>query len=121
MAEIDITELFTDPDFVDEMTVVNRFAQVSTLGENFMKETVLDTVGSIQPADAKTVSKLPEALQVENLYSFWFKGQLVTSGLCRYPSVITFKGLRYQIQTVADWTNWGQGWVEGTCVAEVPA
>lgn len=121
MAQIDITELLTDPDFVDAMTVITRYPQVSSLGENFIKESEVDSFGSVQPADYKTVQKLPEAMRTEELYSFWFKGQIVTSDQCKYPSIIVFKNLRYQVRQVADWSNWGQGWVEGICVQEIPA
>ncbi len=121
MAQIDVTELFTDPDFVDAMSLITRHPMVNTKGENFMNEVVLDSVGSVQPASGKTISRLPEALRVADVSSFWFKGEIVTSALNKYPSIIVFKGKRYQVLQVDDWTNWGQGWCEGVCVAEKPA
>jgi hypothetical protein len=121
MAQIDVTELFTDPDFVDPMQVITRYPLVDDYGENYIKETVLDTVGCIQPADGRTMNKLPDSMKVANVSSFWFKGQIVATAACKYSSVLVFRGVRYQVQNVFDWTNWGAGWTEGTCVAEVPA
>lgn len=118
MAQIDVTELFTDPDFVDEMTLVTRVSAVNSLGENFIKETACQSVGSIQPTDGPTMKRLPQALQNENVSSFWFKGDLGNTDGCKYPSILVFKGSRFQVRSVFDWNNWGSGWSEGICVRE---
>lgn len=121
MALIDVTELLTDPDFVDAMSVLTRVPSVNSLGENYLTETTQVSVGSVQPASGRVVSKLPELFRVANVSSFWFKGKIVATAPGRYSSIILFKGERYQVQTVNDWSNWGAGFCEGTCVAEVPA
>lgn len=118
MAEIDVTELFTDPDFVDEMQIVRRKAAVNSRGENMVKETTIEAVGSIQPTDGKTLQRLPEALRLKNLSTFWVRGVINTTQGCAYPDVLVFKGRRYQVEHVFDWTNWGAGWSEGVCVFE---
>ena len=118
MAQIDVVELFTDPDFVDDIVLIRRSAAVSTLGENFIKETRFNSVGSIQPTDGKTLKRLPQSLQNENVSTFWFQGEIGDTDSCKYPSILVFKGRRYQIRQVMDWTNWGGGWCEGICVQE---
>jgi len=118
MARIDVTELLTDPDFVDAITHVQRASVVSTRGKNIIKETLVRSVGVIQPADGKTLRRLPEGLLNEDLSSFWFKGAIGDTDGCKYPSVLIFKGKRYQVKKVFGWLNWGAGWVEGVCVAE---
>lgn len=121
MALIDITELFVDPDFVDGMQLITRKPFVNTFGENILIEAIAETVGSIQPATGEAISKMPEAFRVENLQSFWLNGNIPVSEPGKYSSILVFKGRRYQVKTVFDWTNWGGGWSEGLCVAEVPA
>jgi hypothetical protein len=121
MANVDVTELLSDPDFVDPIQVITRSQRVDGLGEATYFETILNTFGSVQPANFKTVSKLPEALRVANVSSFFFKGEIIASEPGKYASILVFRGKRYQVQTVADWTNFGAGYCEGTCVAEVPA
>lgn len=118
MAQIDVTELFTDPDFVDEMKMITRVAAVNSLGENFIKETSFNTVGSVQPTDGKNLERIPEALRNENVSSFWVKGEIRTTDGCVYPSILVFKGKRFQVKHVFDWTSWGAGWSEGLCVGE---
>lgn len=121
MSRIDVTDLLTDPDFVDEIQLVSRRTVVNQFGENILNETTVVTVGSVQPASGKAIARLPEALRVADISSFWFKGVIVASAPGKYSSVLVFKGRRYQVQTVLDWSTWGAGWCEGTCVAEVPA
>jgi len=121
MAFIGVTELMSDPDFVDAMQVITRLPSINFLGENSLRESVLDTVGSIQPADFKTLQRLPEELRVADVSSFFFKGQIIATAPGKYSSILVFKGKRYQVQTVADYSNWGPGYTEGTCIAEVPS
>lgn len=121
MAQVNVTELLSDPDFVDVIQLITRVPKVNSLGENLLEETVLTSIGSVQPASGRAIMRLPEALRVANISSFWFKGTIIATAPGKYSSILTFKGQRYQVQTVLDWTNWGAGWCEGTCVAEVPS
>lgn len=121
MAEIDVSELLSDPDFVDPIDVVTRTPSVNYLGENVIRESILSTFGSVQPAAGEVVQRLPEALRVENVSSFFFKGLIVTTATGEYSSVLVFKGKRYQVRHVFNYSNWGAGWTEGACVAEVPS
>lgn len=121
MANIDVTNLMSDPDFVDKIQVLSRVAKVNNLGGNLVTESCLETVGSVQPATGRALSRLPEALRQENMSSFWYKGQIVASDPGKYPSILVFKGRRFQVKNVFDWSNFGQGYTEGLCVAEAPS
>lgn len=121
MALVDVTELLHDPDFVDPIQAITRYPRINSKGEQSFEEVTTDGVGSVQPASGKTLFKLPEEFRVANVSSFWFQGDIVASAPGKYSSVLVFKGKRYQVQMVFDWTNFGAGWCEGTCVAEVPA
>lgn len=121
MANVDVTNLLSDPDFVDDICVITRVPKLNSLGENKITETPLNTIGSVQPASGKALNRLPEALRLENMSSFWFKGQIVASDPGKYPSILVFKGRRYQVKNVFDWSNFGQGYTEGLCVAEAPS
>lgn len=121
MAQINVSELLSDPDFVDPVQLVTRTSAKNFLGENEITERAVNTVGSVQPASYKTVQKLPEALRVADVMSFWLKGTIIATAPGKYSSILVFKCKRYQVQTVADWSNFGEGYTEGTCVAEVPS
>lgn len=121
MANVDVTSLMSDPDFVDAICVITRVPKVNSQGENKITETPLNTVGSVQPASGKALQRIPEALRLENMASFWFKGEIVASDPGKYPSILVFKGRRYQVKNVFDWSNFGRGYTEGLCVAEAPS
>lgn len=121
MAIVDVTDLLNDIDFVDQMSLITRVPTVNAMGENVLVETTLDSYGSIQAASGRVIDRLPDLLRVANLSSFWFKGTIVASSTGKYPSILVFKGQRYQVKHVFDWTNYGAGWCEGACVMEVPA
>lgn len=120
MGQIDVTELLLDPDFVDPVVLTHRKPLVDNFGQNTLTEQSFQTVGSVQPISGKTLARLPEALRIANVMSFWIQGTIVSDGNCQYPDVISFKGVRFAVQMVFDWTNWGAGWCEGTCVREKP-
>lgn len=121
MANVDVTNLLSDPDFVDKIEVITRTPKVNSQGENKLSEDCLATIGSVQPATGRALQRLPEALRLENMSSFWFKGRIVASDPGLYPSILVFKGRRYQVKNVFDWSNFGQGYTEGLCVAEAPS
>lgn len=104
---------------MDKVTLITRVSRINGLGENVITEQCLDSYGSVQPASGKTMQRLPEALRVANVSSFWFKGEILPPDM--YPSILVFGGRRFQVQSVLDWANWGAGWSEGTCVAEKPS
>ncbi len=120
MGQIDVSDVLGDPDFMDAIVLIHRAPCVDQYGKNHLKETGIQTFGCVQPASGKTLSRLPEALRVANLMSFWVKGKIVADGKSQYPDIIVSKGVRFEVQTVMDWTNWGDGWCEGTAVQGKP-
>lgn len=121
MGDIDVTDLLLDPDFVDPMVIIRRTSCTDNFGENKLREDGFNTFGAIMPASGKTLQRIPDALRVAGVMSFFVKGQIVSDGQTLYPDLLVFKGSKYAVQVVFDWSNWGQGWVEGTCVRQKPA
>lgn len=121
MSQLDVTELLTDPVFVDKVLVVNRSTQVNSKGENLLDEEIIPTVGSVQPASGKTIMRLPEDMRVANIMTFWIKGAITASIPGKYTTVLVFRGQRFEVQMIFDWTAAGAGWSEGVCIAAVAA
>lgn len=118
MALIDVSELMSDPDFVDAISVITRYPTIDYLGQNHLAESSINSVGCVQPASYKEIQRVPEAQRVSDMSSFWFKGVITATAPGKYSSVLVFKGQRYQVLTVADWSNFGEGYTQGVCVAE---
>lgn len=121
MALVDVSELLSDPDFVDPIEVITRVPTVDGLGQNSVSESTLSSFGSVQSVSGKELERIPEALRNLDVRSFFFKGTITATSPGKYSSVLVFRGARFQVKHVNDWSNYGAGYCEGFCVAEVPA
>lgn len=121
MSQIDVTELLSDPDFVDRVQLINRVPDVDSGGTNILYEEPINTVGSVQPASGKALLRMPENFRVQNVMSFWVQGKITAVAPGKYSSILVFRGQRFEVQMVFDWTQAGAGWCEGLCIAEVAA
>jgi len=121
MAFIDVSELLLDPDFIDPVQVIHRSTSIDQYGSNVITEVCFPTVASVQPTTGRDLERLPEALRVKDVRTFYLKADLVADGDGRYPYVIVYRSQRYQVINTKPWLNWGQGWNEGLCVREKPS
>lgn len=121
MALLDVDELMTDPDLVDEVTQIKRVSRADNFGQNVITEVCIQTVGSIQPASGAVLQRLPDFLRNSSVKSFWLKGIITATSPGKYTDILVSNGQRYQVQHIFDWSNWGEGFTEGVCVDEVPA
>lgn len=121
MAQLDVSDLLLDPDFIDEITMIHRTATVNAFGETVLVEASTVTVGSVQPASGKEMKRLPESLQTADVRSFFIKAAILSDGTSQYPDILVFQGQRFQIQVVQPWLHWGSGWNQGLVIGEVPA
>lgn len=121
MGQVDISELLLDPDFVQPLVLIKRNACVDSFGQNQLKEVPCDIVGIVQPISGKTLQRLPNEFKVANIQSFWVQEKLVSDSREKYPDTIIKNGKRFTVQFVFDWSDWGAGWTEGTCIAERPS
>lgn len=119
MADIDVSELLLDPDFVNDLQLIHRTTTLNSFGKNVITELApVDTVGSVQPANQKDIMRLPEAMRLKDVRGFWIKAEILTDGASQYPDIIVFAGKRFQVFAVEPWNNYGEGWNKGICVAE---
>lgn len=118
MAQLDVSDVLLDPDFIDKISLVHRSTTVNSRGENILSETCFNTVGSVQPVTGKEFMRVPDDLRTSDVRSFYIKAEIISDGSCQYPDLILFQGQRFQILNVMPWLNWGQGWNQGLCVRQ---
>lgn len=120
MANIDVSELMLDPDFVDAFSIVRRSTTVNQYGENVLADTsTIQTFGSIQPTPARELQRLPESLRMRDVRTFWCKVEFYPDSSGNYPDILLYGTTRYQIISIEPWMNFGQGWNKGLCVREL--
>jgi len=120
MGTVNVADVLSDPDFVQPLILVKRTPVVDNYGQNQLQEVGCPIVGSVQPASGKVLQRIPEAFRVANVMSFWVKQKLINDYRGKYPDIIVKSGIRFAVQIIFDWSDWGEGWTEGTCVAEKP-
>jgi hypothetical protein len=120
MANIDVTELLTDPDFVDDITIVRRTSAVNDDGINVITETQLKAVASVQSGDNDLVNRLPDGIRVSDTITIYTKTEIITSKTGGYPDIVIWNNQRHQVIGVTPWGNYGKGWYRADCVMEKP-
>jgi hypothetical protein len=118
VANIDVSDLLLDPDFVDAITVIHRTATVDQYGVNQIVETAVPSYGCVQPASGESVQRLADALQSSDISSFWVQGRIIADATSSYPDIIVWQGNRFQVQLVNDYMNYGRGYTQGICTRE---
>lgn len=94
---------------------------MDNFGQNQLVEKSIPTFGSVQPVSGRTLMRIPEAFRVANVMSFWVEGQIIADGNNQYPDMLQDQfGVKFEVQMIFDWSAWGEGYSEGTCVRVRP-
>ena len=119
MALIDVSELLTDPDFTNTVTLIRRSSTVNTYGENTMIETPSTITAVVQGANTESLERVPEGARLSDLIDVYYKGQLTAESPGGYADVIVWQGKRYQVfEVVEDFMNYGAGFTKAVCKLE---
>ena len=119
MALIDVSELLTDPDFTNTVTLIRRASTVNTYGENVMTETQSTITAVVQGANTESLERVPEGARLSDLIDVYYKGQLTAESPSGYADIIVWGGRRYQVfEVVEDFMNFGAGFTKAVCKLE---
>jgi hypothetical protein len=119
MANIDVSELLTDPDFTSSASLIRRLRAVNDYGENVLTESVPETITVvIQPGKGADLERLPESARLHEVISVWYKGVLNCEAQSGYSDVLIWRGLRFQVMACESFLNYGLGYTKALCVLE---
>lgn len=120
MGQIDVSELLIDSDFTEDgpIQVISRAYEVNEKGRNELTETSRDVIAVVQPASGNTLKRLPDGAQLSKWCTVYTQETLVEADEGRYADIVVWNGRRYQVQIVADYSNWGAGWTRADCLLE---
>lgn len=125
MARIDVSEVLTDPDLVDEITLVRRVGAMDDNGRHVVTETASTIYAVVQDGPTpEEIQLLPESARLLDMIRVYYAGLLtaeqagVPGG---YGDVLVWKGRRYMVTVIpGGWTNWGAGYTKALAVLEQP-
>ena len=111
MANIDVTELFCDPDFCDSFTFIRRTEQVDLHGraQTPLNQTMTG-YGSIQPLSGQALRMMPMLSNTQGSIEIWTNTPLQTLTDKLKPDIVCWDGNQYTVTAIpGDFSNWGVG------------
>lgn len=119
MADLDITELLSDPDFTDTVQLVRRASTIDGNGRNILTETPAYVTMVVQAPDADILNRYPDLANQNSKVCAWYKGELKVAGDGIYADLIVWRGQRMQAWKIHEnYINWGTGWTMAIFVGE---
>lgn len=115
MALIDVSELLSDSDFVDDITVLRPTRSVNNVGRTVDVPGAYYTYGCVQPAREAQLVQIPEMERIGSFISILTPFRLRALTDTTAPDQVMWDGQYYQVRIVRDWTNYGEGFVEAVC------
>lgn len=115
---IDVTDIVLDPDLGGHCFDVLR--EVMAVGDDGLRRTAWQkhstAVGSIQPAMAEDLKRLPEAERVSGTIVVRTPFSLTAGQDSTTADVVWWQGTHYTVVSADPWA-FGQGWTQALCVA----
>lgn len=116
MPLLDVSEILTDPDFVDTALSVTRNTQV--VGSNGIAVNTPVTTpfsGVVTNDDGDIMLRQADGTFVNGSIMIHTRFPL-TSGMAGIDAdIVTWRGRRFTVINVADWTTYGLGFVRASC------
>lgn len=119
MALIDVSDLLTDPDFTDSVTLIRRASSINVYGEHVMAETSTTITAVVQGTNTEDLIRMPEAARLRDMITVYYKGELMAMSVNGYADVIVWQDNRYQVATIDEnFPNFGAGFTRAICNKE---
>lgn len=115
MASIDVSDLMSDPDFADVLSVERNTLAVSQFGRGITTIQTYPFMGVVQAPNADVLQQLPDEERVRGSIQVYTTFRLYSVTDSTSPDVVVWKGRHYVVQQIDDWTNWGAGHVSALC------
>ena len=117
MALIDVSEIITDPDFQDSVTLIRRTSVINSSGRNVLAESSSTVKMIVQPAKPDDLKRLPDSVRRQDAINVWYRGTLSSDAGGVYPDIVVWNSKRFQVYTADPFGNWanGTGYTEAIC------
>jgi len=110
MAQIDVSEVLQDPDFLDMFNFVRLVETVGPDGRATFSGTTLSAYGVIQPASGRTMELTPEATRTSEMLEIWTQAGLQEASDDLAADIVLWQGKEFVPVRNDDFDNWGQGY-----------
>lgn len=114
MPLLDVSELLTDPDFADTITVYRQAVTITDTGREARTETVTPTIAVVTPDQWSTLQRQAEGSNVSERITVITQFRLMASMDGFDADEITWNSKRYVVTAVGDCSRFGAGFVEAS-------
>lgn len=112
MATLDVTEILSDPDFCDTVTITRETETIGSNGRPIITtETFPGVVGVIVAGHGDMLKRFPELTRVEGSVMVYTTFRLAAATQTTQADQMTWNGVNYRLTALNDWTNFGAGFV----------
>jgi galactose-6-phosphate isomerase len=117
MPALDVSEILTDPDFAESLTVIRRDQAVNSHGRAVSLPEEIPITGVVTGGSSAGLRRAAEygvntrAIMVHTQFELrdTHRGEL--------PDLIIWKGTRYIVDRVADYSQYGAGFTSADCLS----
>jgi hypothetical protein len=115
MARTDVTDALLDPDYIDRLICERIVQTVGNDGIARNTPTEVPIYGSVQTNADAVLDRTPTGERVRGAIIVHTKFRLIAGDDEHTADILTFKGRRFTVAEVADWSHFGRGFVAATC------
>lgn len=116
MANLDVSDLLSDPDFADRGIICER--SIQTIGEDGMAEnslTMIKFTGVVTPDMGDVLERLDEGERIKGRITIHSQFPLRDGAEGGSADIVVWKDKRYTVTKVSDLTNFGRGFTRASC------
>ncbi len=116
MALIDVSDILTDPDFMDSGLICERNTQtVSDDGMAVNAVSMQPFSGVVTSDNGDLLERSPDGERVKGNLTIHTRFPLDDGSSVNAADIVQWKGRRYTVTVVNDWSHFGRGFVVATC------
>ena len=112
MPLLDVTDVLSDPDFADTITVTRQVETVDGHGRGQIGPQTFSNVTAVVTAGQGDVLKyFPEMVNVRGAVLIHTTFRLISASETTQADLVTWEGRTYQITELNDWSTFGAGFI----------
>lgn len=115
MALLDVSDVLTDPDFSDALTVYRSTIAVGDNGRTTKTTAALPIVGVVTQGGGDILDRTGDAEKIRGSITVHTMFILSAGGGGIDADELDWQGRRYVVDNVSDWSNYGAGFSSAGC------
>ena len=114
MPLLDVTDILSDPDFADTITVIRTVQVISSGGiaSDGNTQTFPSVQAVVQPDKGRSIQRLAEGARVTDAIKIYTTFVLTAGSGPTEADAVVWNGGTYVVVNVRDWSRFGAGYVE---------